>query len=45
MLTIGDGDFTFSLTVAHFVVRSAASNNNININHPGMVVATRYEDS
>mmetsp|Transcript_7995 Transcript_7995/g.17352 ORF Transcript_7995/g.17352 Transcript_7995/m.17352 type:complete len:459 (+) Transcript_7995:114-1490(+) len=42
VLTVGDGDFSFSLAVARLVVRSK---NNKGTHPPGMVVATSYEDS
>ncbi|KAL7538444.1 hypothetical protein ACHAXR_008552 [Thalassiosira sp. AJA248-18] len=46
VLTVGDGDFTFSLAVARLVVvgGSKSSSNNLN-RRRGMVVATSYEDS
>lgn len=44
VLTVGDGDFTFSLAVTRLVVGDSNSSNDHNANK-GMVVATSYEDS
>ena len=45
VLTVGDGDFTFSSAVARLVIGDGNSESDDGTNKKGMVVATSYEDS
>ena len=45
VLTVGDGDFTYSLAVARLIFGDGDCKSNNNANKEGMVMATSYEDS
>ena len=45
VLTVGDGDFSFSLAVSRLVVGDSDSNGCHTSTNGGMVVATSYENS
>jgi hypothetical protein len=44
VLTVGDGDFSFSLAIARLVIGGIGPNNDCHTSDGGMVVATSYEN-